>query len=280
VAYAENSVAAVAAAAQIGADGVEIDVWLTSDKHLIVNHDRVVARRPIPSTPRATITALSPLASLEDVLVAAADLRVNVEIKATRSSSYNMAVARAVSDFLDSSPASSRCLVSSFSLAICDEVRRLSPERRVGWLVGRRPHRSVLDEVAKSGLTSAHLAFSRVNAAVVDRAENLGVELHVWTPNLRRDLDHMIDLGVGALITDDVVLALELREDRRRTGARGDDRVLGARGTHDRDYRARELRRRALRSFETVNGSKAFVSMGDGALESPGAAHTELNYLG
>jgi glycerophosphoryl diester phosphodiesterase len=219
VAYAENSVAAVAAAAQIGADGVEIDVWLTSDKHLIVNHDRVVARRPIPSTPRATITALSPLASLEDVLVAAADLRVNVEIKATRSSSYNMAVARAVSDFLDSSPASSRCLVSSFSLAICDEVRRLSPERRVGWLVGRRPHRSVLDEVAKSGLTSAHLAFSRVNAAVVDRAENLGVELHVWTPNLRRDLDHMIDLGVGALITDDVVLALELREDRRRTSA-------------------------------------------------------------
>jgi glycerophosphoryl diester phosphodiesterase len=221
VAYAENSVAAVAAAAQIGADGVEIDVWLTSDKHLIVNHDRVVARRPIPSTPSAMITALKPLATLEDVLFAAGDLRVNVEIKATRSTSYNTAVARAVSDFLDSSPASAQCLVSSFSLAICDEVRRLSAQRRVGWLVEHRPHRSVLDEVANSGLTSAHLAFSRVNAAVVERAESLGVELHVWTPNLRRDLDRMMDLGVGALITDDVVLALELREDRRRTSTPG-----------------------------------------------------------
>lgn len=40
--WPENSAAAVADARDIGADGVEIDVWLTGDKDLIVNHDRTM----------------------------------------------------------------------------------------------------------------------------------------------------------------------------------------------------------------------------------------------
>jgi glycerophosphoryl diester phosphodiesterase len=121
-----------------------------------------------------------------------------------------------VGEFLDASPASSQCLVSSFSLRICEEVRRTSLARRVGWLVARQSADVVLDQVLRSDLTSAHLPFSRVSEHVANRSRQLGVELHVWTPNVRRDIDRMLDLDVGALITDDVLVAQELRAGHQR----------------------------------------------------------------
>lgn len=212
VVWPENSVGAVAAAREIGADGVEIDVWLTGDKYLIVNHDRTLGAYSLPTSTFAELTAIAPLSELADVLAAARDMRINVEIKSTRSAPYNLSVARAVAQFLDSSSVSNQCLVSSFSLRVCQEVRRASPERQVGWLVQNRPAGFVLDRVVRCRLTSAHLPFWRVGPSVAERASRLGIELHVWTANLRRDIDRMLDLGVGAVITDDVVLARELRD--------------------------------------------------------------------
>lgn len=209
--WPENSVGAVASAREIGADGVEIDVWLTSDKVLIVNHDRSVKGRDVTRSTRAEIEVVAPIATLGAVLQATGELRINVEIKSTRSAPYNLAAARAVAQYLDASSVSDQCLVSSFSLAICEEVRRVSPDRKVGWLVTRHSANVVLDKVVARRLTSAHFPFSRVNRAVAQRAAALGIELHVWTPNLDDDLDRMLELGVGALITDDVPLALALR---------------------------------------------------------------------
>ncbi len=207
----ENTVGAVRAARDLGADGVEIDVWLTPDHYLVVHHDRTVAGHSLTGVPLVGNREIAALARLDEVIEAAGDLRVNVEIKSTRSTPYNLAVARAVVEQLYASPGSSRCMVSSFSLAICEEVRRRAPDRAVGWLVLRRPAHSVLDQVVRSGLTSAHFPFSRVTSSVAQRARDHGVELHVWTPNLARDIDRMLALEVGALITDDVALALELR---------------------------------------------------------------------
>lgn len=209
--WPENSVHAVASAREIGADGVEIDVWLTADKDLIVNHDRSLEGRDVLRSTRRQIDAVASIATLGEVLDAAGELRINVEIKSTRSLRYNLAAAGAVAQYLDTSRVSNRCLVSSFSLDICDEVRRLSPERKVGWLVTRQPADDVLQSVVARHLTSAHFPFLRVNRTVALRAATLGVELHVWTPNRDRDLNRMLALGVAAIITDDVPLAMALR---------------------------------------------------------------------
>ena len=210
----ENSAAAVAAARDIRADGVEIDVWLTVDHHLVVAHDRRWAGRSIPSSPREALGRgdKGPPDDLAEVLAAAGALRINVEVKSTRSPAYNEAAAEAVARFLDDSALSSQCLVSSFSLAICQRVRAVSPERRVGWLVQRQAAASALDEVLDSGLTSLHIPFARVSTSVARTAGDRGVQLHVWTPNVARDIDRMLSLEVAALITDDVPLAQSLRD--------------------------------------------------------------------
>ncbi len=209
----ENSVAAVAAARDIRADGVEIDVWLTADGHLVVNHDRTVGGLALPASRRADLVhGLAAPAELGEVLTAAGGLRINVEIKSTRSRAYNLAVAEAVAGFLDDSPWSSQCLVSSFSLEICEAVRAASPQRRVGWLIQRQGAAQALDRVSDSALTSLHLPFARVREPVARAARDRGVDLHVWTPNLERDIGRMLELEVGALITDDVPLAQRMRD--------------------------------------------------------------------
>lgn len=215
---AENSVAAVAAAVDLGADGVEVDVWLTRDNHLVVTHDRTLGGRVVAASTSRELRALAPVATLGEILEVSAGRRVNVEIKSTRSAAYNFRVATAVAQFLAAHEASPRCLVSSFSLAICDDVRRVDPERRVGWLVHRHGASFVLDAVLEHRLTSAHFPFSRVREPVAARARDEGIELHVWTPNLARDIDRMLAMGVGAVITDDVPVALALRA---RHDARG-----------------------------------------------------------
>ncbi len=217
VRWPENSAAAVADARDLGVDGVEIDVWLTGDKDLIVNHDRILGGHDILRSTRAQLEEAATFSTLRDVLDAAGELRVNVEIKSTRSDTYNSEVARAVSRYLDDSSSSRRCMVSSFSLTICQEVRRLSPGRKVGWLVTRQPGDAVLDQVDASRLTSAHFPFARVSRGVARRAAILGIELHVWTPNLERDLERMLELGVGGLSAAGAPLALALRERHERT---------------------------------------------------------------
>ena len=221
--WPENSVAAVRAAREIGADGVEVDVWMMADKSLVVNHDRTVQGRDVTTCTRSELAVVASLASLDEVLEAAGGLRVNVEIKSTRSAPYNRSVASAVARHLDESRVFDQCLVSSFSLDICDEVRRTSPERKVGWLVTGRKSDVALSTVVAHRLTSAHLPYSKVNGTVARRAMDFDVELHVWTPNLQHDLSEMIDLGVGALITDDVPLALSLRSRYAATLSRNGD---------------------------------------------------------
>ena len=37
----ENSISSAKSAAAIGADGIEVDVWITADDSIVVNHDEI-----------------------------------------------------------------------------------------------------------------------------------------------------------------------------------------------------------------------------------------------
>ena len=69
----ENTLAAFARAAELGADAVELDVHLSRDGHLVVHHDPVVAtpagRTPIGSMTLDALRALpTPVPTLVEVI--------------------------------------------------------------------------------------------------------------------------------------------------------------------------------------------------------------------
>lgn len=218
----ENTLAAVAAAFDAGADGVELDLRLTADGVLALSHDPDLGRligSPLPvadtSWPQLDRTAALhglQLARLEPVLALAGGRRVVLEVKkpppgpaaVTRTALAVVGQLRSVEragDPLD-------VTVSSFSPAVVAAVRELLPRSssvRTA-LLGRPLDRatSILRQALDAGHDEVHPHMLPLLAEtpVVAAAHACGVAVVPWTVNRRRDVRRLERLGVDALITD------------------------------------------------------------------------------
>ena len=134
----ENTVAAFARAARLGADGVELDVRRSADGVLVVHHD-VIAEPlgPLVEQPFAAIRAAQPaIPTLAEALEACAGMLVNVEVKCLpweADADPEHTVVRAAVDLIRERDAD--VVVSSFDLGTIDAVRDHAPELRTGFLV-------------------------------------------------------------------------------------------------------------------------------------------------
>jgi len=220
----ENSVAAVAAALTLGADGVEVDVRLTADNVLVCSHDPHLTatdgrRVDIAGSPAAALLALDlgaghHAATLADVLAVAGahGRRVVVEAKEVDLPGYADRLGLELARVLG--PAPERVTVSSFDgdlLAALGPVLR--PRRAPTALLGRpgTALSSLLRQAVDAGHDEVHPALSAVldAPAAVATARRLGVAITPWTVNRRSDLRQVAALGVAALITDHPARARE-----------------------------------------------------------------------
>lgn len=111
----ENTLAAFRAAVELGADGVELDVHVTSDAVVIVNHDDTIAGMPISNNSLDELRA-QPLGNGEPVPTLAEVLRelgdaVDVFVEVKELPAEHDATLLSV---LDSGPAYQRYRVHSF----------------------------------------------------------------------------------------------------------------------------------------------------------------------
>ena len=218
----ENSVAAVAAAFDLGADGVEVDLRLTADGVLAVSHDPDLHRlvgvpMTIDDSPWATLLETArqrdvQLARAEQVLGQAAGRLVVLEVKqppSGRTRGYCTAVA--VADLLTGMEQAGEDLdvtVSSFAPAIVATIRALlSQGSRVRTaLLGRPEDRAtaLLRQAVDAGHEEVHPHVGSVLAepGVVSAARACGVAVVPWTVNARRGVQRLEMLGAHGLITD------------------------------------------------------------------------------
>jgi len=219
----ENSAAAVAAAFDSGADGVEIDLRLTFDGVLAVSHDldltRLTGSPAVVSTSRweelQDVAAASgvTLARFEDVLVIASGRRVVLEVKApppgpAAAARTSLALlAQLISLHGQGLPMD--VTVSSFSPQVALSVRRLLPLTGLAVrtaLLGTpfdRPH-ALLRQALAAGHDEIHPHVLSLLAEpeAVSRAHALGVAVVPWTVNRHRALRRCVRLGADAVITD------------------------------------------------------------------------------
>jgi glycerophosphoryl diester phosphodiesterase len=220
----ENSVAAVAAALTLGADGVEVDVRLSSDGVLVCSHDPHLTAADgrqveIAGAPAAELLALDlgaghRAATLAAVLavVGAHGRRVVVEAKAVDLPGYAARLGRELARVLG--PAPQRVTVSSFDAALLAALQPVLRPRRVPTALLGRPGTALtglLRQAVDAGHDEVHPALSAVLDApgAVATARRLGVAVTPWTVNRRSDLRQVAALGVAALITDHPARARE-----------------------------------------------------------------------
>lgn len=219
----ENTLEAFRAALALGVDGVELDVRRCSDGTLVVHHDPSAEGVVICEARRSQLPAYVP--TLASAMAALEGVRVNVEIKnlpepAETCYDPTGAFARQVVDYLHDANCDTRVIVSCFDETTCAQVRAYDPTIGVGWLVWGVDLSSALVRARALGLTAVHPHFSTLDAAVMDQARELGLEVNVWTVNEPADVARMVDLGVRSIITDDPALARTVLEDVRGSTGR------------------------------------------------------------
>jgi len=199
----ENSVVAVTEALLLGADGVEVDVWLTEDGTLVCAHDL------------GSVADRSALATLPELLAAveqAAGAQIVVEAKPVADPVVAARTAAAVADVLRSSAGSAAVTVSSFDAALLAMIRAACADLPVRTaLLGEKwqPAAEIVARAHAAGHDEAHLPLVAVRRApeTVETARQLGLSVSIWTVNDRSDLQWVAGLGVAAVITDDVTTA-------------------------------------------------------------------------
>ncbi|HEV7187235.1 MAG TPA: glycerophosphodiester phosphodiesterase [Blastococcus sp.] len=199
---AENSVAAVSRALDQGADGVEIDVWLVGDGTLVCAHDLA----------GADVTSL---ATLPDLLAAAqrpTGARVVVEAKPVADATVARATADALAAVLQTSAGCADITISSFDADLLATIRATCADLPVRTaLLGEKadPADDVVGRAHRDGHDEVHLSVDAVRRSplAVTTARWLGLSVALWTVNDREGLSWAAELGVDAVITDDVLVA-------------------------------------------------------------------------
>lgn len=226
----ENTVPAFAAAADEGADGVELDVHDTSDGALVVIHDHKLERTTDRQGAVAAMTAAEvreadagwafadghgghphrgmgvgvPL--LDEVLDVAADrgLVVNVEVKGEDAGAPALAVA--VAELVRGRDEAGRVFLSSFSLDAMGAAAEAVPEVSTALVCMHWAPLQALAAALEAGCRGLHPDLGTLTAAdpaeVVAAAHDAGCWVASWTVNDPGDAIRLAAAGIDALITD------------------------------------------------------------------------------
>ncbi|MEF8822507.1 MAG: glycerophosphodiester phosphodiesterase [Desulfohalobiaceae bacterium] len=239
VRYPENTLPAFRAAVYGGIPCLELDVWMTRDKEVVVHHDRTTARtcgrkEEISQTSFAKIRELDPgwgfvdssgerpwygqgvfIPTLEEVLDAFPQTQITVEIKQDSER-----LCQRLLEIVEHSGALDRILLASQEDHIVQQVRAKDPEMPTNF--GYKEARDLILRASSGELTgyippapALQIPPQRegrklATPDVIRGAHSLGVEVHIWTVNDEQYARSLLDIGVDGIMSDDAEMLLSL----------------------------------------------------------------------
>jgi glycerophosphoryl diester phosphodiesterase len=208
----ENTLSAILAARDAGADLVEFDVYASASGDLVVIHDSTVDRTSdgsgrVDELNFEDLRALdmgswfSPdfagetIPTFEEAILATMPWATPlIEHKSGSAESYigvlqNLGVVEDV-------------IIISFNWSFLKSVHDLEPHIRLGALGSGSISQSTLDDIEASGASIVSWEKSGLDAAAIGSIHGRGLEVVVWTANSISDIEKFIALGVDAITTD------------------------------------------------------------------------------
>lgn len=217
----QNTLAAFVLAADMGADGIELDVHLSSDGQVVVIHDDTVDATT-DGTGRVSQMTLAALQSLDaggwfdsqfagqriptlgQVFDAVGDrLLINIEIK-VEVGYHPLAQEAETVRLIAEHGMAERVILSSFSPRSLRRLYRLAPDLARGFLYGRAEP-AFLPWLLRQfyvPLAALHPQFSLVSARYAGAAHRRGLRVNAWTVNDAADMRRLRDWGVDGIITN------------------------------------------------------------------------------
>lgn len=217
-----NTLLAFRRAADLGADGVELDVHLSADGVPVVIHDFTVDRTTdgsgrVADLPLAALKELDAgswfdaacagerIPTLEEVFAeVGCRLLINVELKALPPDSRGLEPA--VVALVERHGLRDRVLISSFNPLALRNVRRLAPHLPLGFLYGDAPlfrlARVLVGLMPGLRPEAVHPYWGLVRPSFIRRAHARGRRVVAWTVDEPEGMQRLAGWGVDAIITN------------------------------------------------------------------------------
>lgn len=219
---AQNSRSSLNNAISLGCYGSETDVWLTTDHHIMVNHDASLNGVTIKTSTYddckdlklsngETMPQLSDLLSIIKAENWTTDTtKLIIEIKDHGSDSLNQVVAQAVVDAVNEADVADRVEYISFSMAACKAVLEGDGSAVVSYLNGDKNPQEISDE----GLAGIDYTLAKYNSnpTWVDDAHSLDLMTNVWTLDSTDDIIKANNYNIDYVTTNNPVEALKIQK--------------------------------------------------------------------
>ena len=204
---AQNSIAALKKAAEENLYGSEFDVQVTLDGKLIVNHDAkfqgfVIAETPFKELKKIKLKNGEKLPTLKKYLKAGKkqDIQLILEIKSHKSKEVEDKMAADIVKMVKKMGLQKQVEYIAFSLNICEQLAKLTPESEIAYLNGNLPPA----ELKKKGINGIdyNQKVLEKHPEWVEEAHRLGMKVNVWTVNKEDMMRKFIDMKVDYITTD------------------------------------------------------------------------------
>ena len=223
----ENSLAAIQKAIEVGADWAEIDVQLSKDGQIVLNHDRDLARvygdrRAVGALGLDELKRLKPrprfawglederIATLREVLDLAGNprnpIKVNIELKFYGK---DRRLAKKVADLIREYHFEDRCLVASLDYRGLLEARAHNKGLKTAAIIT-----AAVGDITRLDVDCLEINKELATDDLLGKAHRLGKKVLVWTVDSRKEMRRFLDRGVDSIITNDPALLVELRKER------------------------------------------------------------------
>ena len=208
---AENTIASIHKAIELGADGIEIDVFQCKSDEIVLFHDKTLEKLTngdgnIEDKNLEELRKLKVLNSsysiptLEEVLKSIGkDVFLNIELKGrnTAEGSLNLIkkyVERNKIEF-------NNILFSSFNWEELKDLRSLSDKVQLALITEQDPLLAI-DYALKLKAVAINPNYKDLNEQIISKINEKGLKIYTWTVNSKIQIDRLKFLNVNGIITD------------------------------------------------------------------------------
>ena len=225
----ENTKAAFKQAIKDQADGIELDVHLTADNHVIVIHDPTIDRT---SNNKGFIKDYKlkelkkqdfgsyfddkfkgeKILTLTETLEIIKNINlINIEIK--KGYNINQGIEKEVLKSIEKTNLKNEIIISSFNHDSLKMLKDMKNDIKIAPLLYARLHKP-WEYAINLDAEYLHLYYKLVNKDIIDKCHQHGIKINVFTVDDKYDLNKMIEYNVDGIITNYPVRARNLLTDK------------------------------------------------------------------
>lgn len=214
----QNSIASLQRALEIGCDGAECDVWLTSDEVVVVNHDADFYGVKIEtSTYQQLLEKQHPngekIPTLEEYLRVMKNFSAALLLIEIKPSQIGLQRSQKLAEIamakVRENDAENCVEYISFESAVLGKIRALDASARVAYLRGDQTP----EQLQAAGLTGAdyHYLVLRAQPHWIPQLRSCGLTLNSWTVNLAQTMHWLLEENADFITTDEPELLQDIR---------------------------------------------------------------------